>query len=99
MEDHEGAVADFTKTIERGPVNADAFFNRGTSRSKINDLDGAIADFTKVIELKSGDAQSYYSRGLIKLIKGQKEGGCSDLRTARKLGYLMAVEALTEYCQ
>jgi tetratricopeptide (TPR) repeat protein len=62
LEDYEGAIKDFTKSIssktyhkiiktEIGqPIDYD-YYNRGNCKSILNDSEGAIEDYTKAIEI------------------------------------------------
>jgi tetratricopeptide (TPR) repeat protein len=49
--DMDGAIADFTRTIELYPKDAAGFFNRGVTKDAKGDHDGAIADYNRAIEL------------------------------------------------
>ena len=49
--DLDGALADYSKSIELNPTDADAFTNRGILKNKMGDVTGSIADFNKAIEL------------------------------------------------
>ncbi len=52
QKDYDGAIADFTLSIDLDSRYYKAYHYRGIVRFNKNDLDGAIADFTKVIELE-----------------------------------------------
>jgi tetratricopeptide (TPR) repeat protein len=67
LKDLDGAVADYTKTIELFPSHPDAYNNRGGIRKSKSDLDGALADFNKVIEVAGKDLKPYHflNRGLV----------------------------------
>tara|TARA_B100001245_G_C22745101_1_gene361095 strand:+ start:93 stop:392 length:300 start_codon:yes stop_codon:yes gene_type:complete len=43
--DYNGAIADFTKSIELNPNFVYAYFNRGVVKEIINDRNGACADY------------------------------------------------------
>src|SRR4051812_27182099 len=49
--DMEGAMADYTKSIELDPQLAEAHLNRGKARRAKGNLDGAIDDYEAAIQL------------------------------------------------
>ena len=51
LEDYQGAIADYTKSLEINPQYASAFVNRGISRELVNDLEGACRDWRKAVDL------------------------------------------------
>ena len=57
--DLDGAIDDYTKTIEIDPRHANAYNNRGNARQAKGDLDGTIADWTKAIEINPLNADPY----------------------------------------
>ena len=74
-----------------------AYYNRGISKSKLEDYSGAIADCTKAIELDQKDAEAFYIRGLSKL-QIDNNGGCLDLNKAGELGMTKAYEVIKKNC-
>jgi len=44
-------------------------------------------------------ALNYYKRGMVKLIMGNKQEGCSDLRKAYELGYEEALAQIQKNCK
>ena len=62
--DWQGAIADFTKTIQMYPRYGIAYYNRGVAREELSDFRGAIADYTKVIEMYPRYANACYNVGL-----------------------------------
>lgn len=78
MKDWDGALADYTKTIDLDP----GFFNyyncRGSVREEKGDWNGAIADFNRAIELKPDFSFAYYNRGHAKFQKGDLDGALAD---------------------
>ena len=49
--DLQGAIADYTKTLELKPQYANAYLNRGIDREIVNDLEGACRDWRKAVDL------------------------------------------------
>ena len=82
----QGALADFTKSIEINPKSADTYNNRGSIKSDLGDNKGATADYTQAIEISPSFVPAYLNRAAIKLDQGDKEGATADLLQAAKLG-------------
>ena len=51
LEDYTGAISDLTKSIEIIPNNGWAYYIRGLSKQKIEDLNSACTDWKKAAEL------------------------------------------------
>jgi tetratricopeptide (TPR) repeat protein len=84
--DLDGAIADYSRSIELNPQNANAYNSRGLAKQAKGDLDGAIADFNRVIELAPrGNVISYNNRGLAKQAKGDLDGAIADFNRAIEL--------------
>ena len=78
LEDHYGAIADYTKAIELLPNDAIAYYNRGLSKDILGDISGAMADYDKAIELDPNDDYFYSNRGGIKIDLEDYYGAISD---------------------
>ena len=81
-EDYNGAIADYTKAIEKKPKFDNAYFNRGVAKDALGDYYGAISDYTKSIELKPQMADAYYSRGNSKSNLKDYSGAIADYTKA-----------------
>ena len=81
----ELALVDLNKAISIKPDYADAFSNRAIAKTFKRDST-ILNDHNRAIELQPKNAKYYYNRGTYFLINGQKNIGCNDLQTARKLG-------------
>ncbi len=66
ISDYKKAIADYTKAIALDPKNAEAYFNRGNVKWKLQDYKGAIADYTKAIKFDPEDVDAYNNRGVAK---------------------------------
>ena len=53
MNDHAGAIDDFTRAIAEDPNNADFYHNRGFAKRKLGDFPGAVLDYTAAIRLNA----------------------------------------------
>jgi len=83
--DLDGAIADYSHSIELAPKNPYAYFNRGNVKSDKGDDDGAIADFDRALELNPKYADAYNNRGNAKRHKGDHDGAIADFNHALEL--------------
>ena len=51
-DDNDWAIANFTRSLELDPKQADAYYGRGSARQSARDFRGAIADFDKTLEME-----------------------------------------------
>lgn len=67
LEDYQGAIEDFDKSIELGASNRDlSYYERSKIKShKFKDKVGALQDLNNAIELNPNDADYYYSRAIL----------------------------------
>lgn len=63
MNDHEGALADYSDSIRLNPREPDDRFNRGLIYQQRGETQRAIADFTAAITLQPDSAEAYLQRG------------------------------------
>ncbi|MGB3652863.1 MAG: tetratricopeptide repeat protein [Rivularia sp. (in: cyanobacteria)] len=61
--DYQGAIDDFTSSIEINPTLVAAYYNRAIARHQLQNYQRAIADFTKVIQINPNDVKAYKERG------------------------------------
>jgi serine/threonine protein kinase/Flp pilus assembly protein TadD len=92
MENYQGAVQDYSRTLEIAEAAGGdprreqaAYSNRASALVQLQDFDGALADVNKALELKDDAPEDYYKRGLIYVMKGDKETGAADMRKAADL--------------
>jgi lipoprotein NlpI len=76
--DLDEAMDDFDQAIVLDPQNVDAYYCRGSVKSRLENWDGAIADFTRNIELNPKSADAYFYRGLARNEKGDLDGAIAD---------------------
>ena len=82
--DYSRAILDFTKAIEKDPVDPSLYYERGSSYNEQGDYDRAIADWTVVIHL-TADATVYYKRGVARTSKGEFNHAIMDFTKAIEL--------------
>jgi len=103
LQDCKGAIFDFTKAMEGSQDKAQYYVVRGQAKYYLKDYAGAISDFNWVVNSLSGDrsqrSQALFWRGLVKIDKGVKEDGCSDLLKSGKLGNTKGLEIFEIYCK
>ena len=73
-------IIESTNKIESNPNDADAYYNRGYYKSKLEDYKGAIADYDKVIEIDPNDAEAYENRSVIKSKLLDYKGALNDIK-------------------
>ncbi|MCX6195236.1 MAG: tetratricopeptide repeat protein [Flavobacteriia bacterium] len=83
--DYEGAIIDFTKSIEIDGKYIDAYRGRAMAKWWMRDYEGAIIDYTKIIDLNSEDSDAHESRGRAKASLKDYEGAIEDFNKAIEL--------------
>ncbi|MEW4924286.1 tetratricopeptide repeat protein [Algibacter sp. 2305UL17-15] len=63
LEDHWGAILDFTTIIVKKP-DADSYYNRGSSKFILGDYKGAYHDYAMAIRLDRDFFQAYFDLGI-----------------------------------
>lgn len=76
------AIAEQTRAIERNPLDAEAFFNRGQSRALAGDLQGAIEDYSWTIRLDPNNREAYVKRARCRSALGDEAAAQEDLNHA-----------------
>ena len=99
LEDHDGAIADYTRAIELDGSNPVYFDNRALSKTEKGDHSGAIEDYSASIELYPSDPETYYQRGLVKMGMNNKYDACLDFKRAEELGSIDAKAAIKKNCK
>lgn len=94
---NDEAIEAYDKAIKLNPTVAQAYYNRGVSKSNNMDFEAAIKDFDSAIELNPKYTEAYTARGNAKInnftAKGnlkpgseQAQSACDDLNKAISLG-------------
>ncbi len=60
--DYQGAIADYSMTIEINPQHSKAYVNRGSTKELVYDLEGACADWIKAASLGNKNAAGWVSK-------------------------------------
>ncbi len=79
------AISAYDMTLRLKPDYAEAYYNRGTTKTLIGEYETAIADFDEAIRLNPEFVEAHYNRGLTKFTLKQKEAAETDLHIALKL--------------
>jgi tetratricopeptide (TPR) repeat protein len=53
--EYEAAIAELTRAIKKNPYDADAFAERGSKYSSIDEYDKAVADYEAALEIRPND--------------------------------------------
>ncbi|MFN4258049.1 MAG: tetratricopeptide repeat protein [Gemmataceae bacterium] len=64
QEEHDKAVADFSKTIQLDPKAADAYNRRGSEQFKLGKIKESIDDFDQFLALRPQEAPAHWKRGI-----------------------------------
>jgi len=78
IRDFDGALRDFTRTVEISPNYEKAYEKLGLLKYRLEDYFGAVNDLTIAVGYFPDDAQSYYFRGLSKIQLNDFEGASED---------------------
>ena len=75
----------YDKAIRLKPDYAEAYDNRGITKSRLGQYEAAIADHSEAIRLKPNLAGAYNNRGVAKNALGQREAAIADYDEAIRL--------------
>jgi tetratricopeptide (TPR) repeat protein/Tol biopolymer transport system component len=92
------ALKDMDQAIKLMPENFELYSKRGDIKYESKDIRGAISDYDTSIRFNPNFALNYFKRGMIKIIAGNREEGCVDLKRADQLGFQGALEQIKKYC-
>ena len=104
--DNQGAIFDFTKTLEIHPFYSRAIFYRGVAYAGILDLNNSLKDLNNAIKLDPYNADFFIGRGAVYLQLNKYDEAIKDLDEAilidpnKSLAYLnraIAYKAKKEY--
>ncbi|MHC4430794.1 MAG: tetratricopeptide repeat protein [Planctomycetota bacterium] len=79
---YETAISNFGRAVQRNPVLAEAYFNRGHVYVAIGQMARGISDFGKAVEIKRTFAAAYVDRGIIYAAMNQYDEAVSDFSKA-----------------
>ncbi len=74
-------------------------YNIGCTYILTEEMEMASNEFTKAISIDPRFAEAWFNRGLIKLIKGEKLSGCTDISKAGELGQNQAYSLIQKFCK
>ena len=79
------AISAYDITLRLKPDYAEAYYNRGTTKTLIGEYETAITDFDEAIGLNPEFVEAHYNRGQTKVSLSEIEGARYDLEIALKL--------------
>ena len=89
LADYEGAIKDFTASMDADVMNARltgiALGSRASAYRQLGRYDEAIADFDQAIALQAGGAALYYHRGLTHATNGDSAKAATDFERAYEM--------------
>ena len=86
LEDYQGAIADFTKSIQLKPDSGKFYYSsRGIAKQELKDYQGAVTDFTEAIRIDPFYAYFYYNRGRAKEGMKDYQSAMNDYKEAIRL--------------
>lgn len=84
-QDYQGAIEDYSKSLNLDPDNAETYNYRGTAYFRLGNYQKALLDFDRAIGLKPDLAVAYYNRGYVRQELGDKKGAIEDFRQGATL--------------
>lgn len=81
----EEKILAYDRAISLKPDYADAYYNRGITKSLLKQYDSAIADYDKVIRLRPDHFNAYNARGIAKYLLNRHEEAIADYNEAIRL--------------
>ncbi len=84
VKDYQGAVEDYTKSLEIDPFYK-YYMNRGNDKWRLGDYQGALQDHNKAINLNKNDPKLYLNRAAAKEYLGELYSANEDLDKAIEL--------------
>jgi tetratricopeptide (TPR) repeat protein len=95
--DEVGAMEDYNLALTIDPLSSEALANRAILRGENGDHEGAVYDYDRAIDLKPLFLPGlYFNRGLEKKLLRNSREALEDIRMAKKLGSLEAMEYLSK---
>ena len=80
QEDYQGALADYTKSIEINPNDAFAYVRRGEIYQTLENYQSAIAEYDKALDIDPQIAGAYINRGSAKNALNDYQGALDDFQ-------------------
>ncbi|HLF52559.1 tetratricopeptide repeat protein [Flavobacterium sp.] len=99
LKDYAGAIEDFTKSIDKNPIDKESYLNRGVLYVELKKYDKAILDYDLVVLFNPSNPNIYMLRGRAKNLVLDKEGACNDFYKAKQLGAELAEDCIKLYCR
>ncbi|MEI6765642.1 MAG: tetratricopeptide repeat protein [Bacteroidota bacterium] len=98
LQDYVQALKCFNRAIETDTTNFKAYNNRALIRIMNKDTLGAYNDLNAAIQARKDFGDAWLNRGKMKYFRGDKNGGCADMKVADSLGKQEAKDFLQQFC-
>lgn len=80
--DQEGAIATYTKIIEKSAKQSDAYYKRAVLKGQLGQLEDSVTDFDKAISFDKDNYEYYFGKYAILLQQGDSNGAAEVLKNA-----------------
>lgn len=98
QKEFEKAYGFAKEVIETNSHNAKAHLLAGQSKHQLGYRSEAMKSYNEAIRIDRELGEAFLYRGALKMTMDQKESGCSDLKTAKRLQVAEAAGAIKKYC-
>ncbi|MHB1426682.1 MAG: tetratricopeptide repeat protein [Gemmataceae bacterium] len=85
LRQHDQAMADFTRCLERDPKRAEAYDHRGSEQFILGHIKESLDDFDKFLELRPKAAPGHWKRGIALYYTGRYEDGRKQFKDGDKI--------------
>jgi len=85
LNEHSGAISDFTKAIEMKANYSLAYHDRASAKRSLGDMQGALYDYRMAVNYENNFPLAFNNMGSVKISLGDYEGALADYSVAIKL--------------
>ena len=90
LRQHDKAIADFTRCLERDPKRSDAYDHRGSEHFILGHIKESLDDFDKFLALQPKAAPGHWKRGIALYYAGRYEEGRKQFKDGDKFSPTMS---------
>ncbi|MGZ4035140.1 MAG: tetratricopeptide repeat protein, partial [Bacteroidia bacterium] len=95
---YEMVLSDYSKALTLDPDFTYAWFNKATTKIKMDDYLGAVNDYSIALSCDPTLSDIYYNRGLLYIILHKSADACLDLSKAGELGINASYNVMKRFC-
>ena len=93
------AEIDYKYYLKINPHSPEATYNFGLIEYHAEKYENAESLFSKVIQMEPKNRLAFFYRGVVRFKMGQKDEGCKDIETCKKLGYTAGYNKMKDNCK